>query len=393
MPDEGGARSDEPPVPAEDAAAEPLAAVTGNADHKVLLVLARSAGGIGRHVRTLVEGLPRRGVRLTVCAPASTLNSLEVEGPKVTLVEVPIDRASPARMRDARRILRTQSAGVDLMHAHGLRAGAECVAYASGAPLVVTWHNAPLGRSMWRTAHYALRRYVARSTDLTLAASADLAAEARRCGAHLVRTVFIAAPPLPAPRRPADEVRAELGVGSRPVVLAIGRLQRQKRFDVLIDAAAGWARDESTPAVVLAGDGPAYADLRVRAAAADAAVVMLGSRDDVAELLGVADVVALPSEWEARALVAQEALRCGVPLITTDVGGMRDLVGEAAVFVPVGDPHALRSAINELLGDAARRERLVALGRSRASSWPDEARTIDDLTKAYRDLLRRTGGR
>jgi glycosyltransferase involved in cell wall biosynthesis len=354
-------------------------------------VLARSTGGIGRHVRTLAEGLPLRGIQTTVCAPQSTLHMLALDGSEVTVVEAPVDRGSPAAVRTARHVLRSLAADADIVHAHGLRAGAECVAYTAGRPLVVTWHNAPMGRPAWRTAHLALRRYVARSTDLTLAASPDLADEARRCGAHLVRTVFVAAPALPAPRRPAEELRAELGVGDRPVVLAIGRLQRQKRLDVLVDAAAGWARDESAPVVVLAGDGPAHDELRVRAADIEAAVVMLGSRDDVAELLAVADVVALPSEWEARALVAQEALRCGVPLITTDVGGMRDLVGDAAVFVPVGDPRALRAAIEALLGDPARRERLVALGRGRASSWPDEARTIDDLIKSYREVARRVG--
>jgi glycosyltransferase involved in cell wall biosynthesis len=362
-------------------------------DLRVLLVLARSTGGIGRHVRTLAEGLPLRGVRPTVCAPASTLHTLALGGSEAAIVEAPIDRGSPPAVRASRKVLRGLAADADIVHAHGLRAGAECVAYAGGTPLVVTWHNAPLGGPAWRTAHRALRRYVARSTDLTLAASADLADEARRCGAHLVRTVFVTAPALPAPHRPAAELRAELGVGDRPVVLAIGRLQRQKRLDVLVDAAAGWANDSGAPVVVLAGDGPARDDLRVQAAAIGAAVVMLGSRDDVAELLAVADVVALPSEWEARALVAQEALRCGVPLITTDVGGMRDLVGEAAVFVPVGDPPALRAAIEALLGEPARRERLAALGRARASSWPDEARTIDDLIKAYRDLIRRAEGR
>jgi glycosyltransferase involved in cell wall biosynthesis len=360
-------------------------------DLHVLLVLARSTGGIGRHVRTLAEGLPLRGVQTTVCGPATTLHALALEGSEVTVVEAPIDHGSPAGVRAARRVLRALAADADIVHAHGLRAGAECVAYTPGNPLVVTWHNAPLGGPGRRTAHRALRRYVARSTDLTLAASADLAAEARRSGAHLVRTVFVTAPALPVPDRSAQEVRAELGVGDRPVVLAIGRLQRQKRFDVLVDAAAGWAYDESAPVVVLAGDGPAHDDLRVRAAACEAGVIMLGPRDDVAELLAVADVVALPSEWEARALVAQEALRSGVPLITTDVGGMRDLVGDAAVYVPVGDPRALRVAIEALLGDPAQRERLVALGRARAGSWPDEARTIDDLTKAYRDLARRAG--
>ena len=58
--------------------------------------------------------------------------------------------------------------------------------------------------------------------------------------------------------------------------------------------------------------------------------------DDIASLLGAADVALLTSTWEARALVAQEALLAGVPLISTRVGGIEELVDSAAVLVPPG---------------------------------------------------------
>lgn len=182
-------------------------------------------------------------------------------------------------------------------------------------------------------------------------------------------------------------MRLDLGVGDRPLVLAVGRLHQQKRFDVLIEAAASWAGDDDLPFVVIAGDGPDRGQLAAQIAARSAPVALLGARDDVAELLNAADVVALPSQWEARALVAQEALRAGVPLVTTDVGGLAALVGNAALVVPVGDPVALRRAIERVLTDHVERERLIAAGRSQAEGWPDEAANVTQLAQCYLDLI------
>jgi glycosyltransferase involved in cell wall biosynthesis len=352
----------------------------------VLLVLAQSAGGIGRHVRSIAAGLPAHRIDVTVCAPASSIAALGLDQLAARVVRVPLGGTGPAALRESRRVLRREAAGADLAHAHGLRAGAECVAFLRGTPLVVTWHNAPLGGRLWQLSHRALRHYVARSTDLTLAASDDLAVAATAAGAGVVRGTFVTAPALPAARRPAAEVRAELGVGDRPLILAVGRLKRQKRFDVLVEAASGWDGAVG-PVVVIAGDGPERGELSARIAATGAAVRLLGARDDIADLLAAADLVALPSEWEARSLVAQEALRAGVPLVTTDVGGLGELVGSAASIVPVGDAAALRTAIEGILDDPARREQLVAAGLARAQTWPNETDTIDELATRYLDLI------
>ncbi len=360
----------------------------------LLLVLAQSDGGIGRHVRALASGLPARGVRVTVCAPPATIATLALDQLDVPVVAAPIGHPGPVALRAARRVLRRLAEDTDIVHAHGLRAGAACVAFTRNTPLVVTWHNAPLGGRPWRAAHSGLARYVAGSTDLTLAASDDLADAARAAGALQVRSAFVAAPLLPAPRRGRIELRAELGLADRPIVVGIGRLHRQKRWDVLVDAAAGWSGADwvgsgHPPYVVIAGEGPERGALSAQIATRQAPVRLLGYRSDVSELLAAADVAALPSEWEARALVAQEALRAGVPLVTTRAGGLATLVKGAAVIVPVGDAEALREAIETVLTDDQRRNALVAAGLARSRGWPDEDAALDELVGNYRDLLRR----
>ena len=101
------------------------------------------------------------------------------------------------------------------------------------------------------------------------------------------------------------------------------------------------------------------------------------------DLLSAADLAVVTSDWEARQLFAQEALRSGVPLITTAVGGLPELVGDAAVLIPPGDVDALDAAVSELLDDPQRLADLGARGPRRAAEWPSEEDTVADVLAAY----------
>jgi glycosyltransferase involved in cell wall biosynthesis len=202
----------------------------------------------------------------------------------------------------------------------------------------------------------------------------------------------VSAPPLPAPTRDRAAVRAGLGLpDGRPLVVAVGRLHPQKGYGTLLDAAARWAGDsadrDAVPAVVVAGDGPQRAELAARIDAERLPVTLLGRRTDVADLLAAADLCVLPSVWEARSLTAQEALRSGTPLVATRVGGIPELVGDAAELVPAGDAAALSAAVTGVLADPARAARLAAAGRARAEQWPDDSGTARALVAVHRELL------
>jgi glycosyltransferase involved in cell wall biosynthesis len=357
---------------------------------RVALVLASSTGGVGRHVRSLVGHLIAAGHRVDVYGPAATeeLFGFRNAGAGFAPVEIP---ARPHPVRDAaalatlRRRLRANVP--DVVHAHGLRAGLVAALARrrgdEGTPLVVTWHNLLMGGGARNPALRALERVVARSADVTLAASDDLAARALRLGATDVRPAPVAAPTLEPSTRPVAEVRAELGVDGVPLVLSVGRLHPQKRFDVLIDAAAGFA---GSPVVVLAGTGPEEAVLRARAARQEARVEFLGHRDDVADLLAACDVAVVTSDWEARQLFAQEALRAGRPLVATAVGGVPGLVGDGARLVPAGDPKAVAEAVSALLTDPAAAKDLATRGSEVAAGWPDEAAVARHASAVYAEL-------
>jgi glycosyltransferase involved in cell wall biosynthesis len=113
----------------------------------------------------------------------------------------------------------------------------------------------------------------------------------------------------------------------------------------------------------------------------------LGRREDVADLYAAADVVVMPSVWEARSLTAQEALRAGRPLVATDVGDTAALVRDGAILVPPGDPIALGTAVRRLLDHPDEAAALARRGADVATRWPTEADTVAQVAAVYAELL------
>jgi glycosyltransferase involved in cell wall biosynthesis len=369
---------------------------------KVALVLATSAGGVGRHVRSIAAGLSARGANVVVLGPASTEEMFGFSACGARFVEVEIaDRPRP--VGDARAVarLRRLLAGADVVHAHGLRAGGLAALALSRpvglllnegterAPLVVTLHNAVIAGGVTGAVYGVLERVVAREADHVLVVSADLEERMRELGVTGLDLAIVPAPP---PRRsPADSerlgVRVELGAQGRPLVVTVARLADQKGLSTLLDAAAGWAHRRPLPLVAIAGEGPLEASLAARISAGGLPVRLLGRRSDVAVLLAAADVVVVPSVWEGQPLVVQEALRAGRPVVATRVGGIPGLVGEAALLVPVGEPAALEGAVSRVLDDPTLAVRLAGAATRQAMRLPTESEAVEQLAGVYSGVL------
>jgi glycosyltransferase involved in cell wall biosynthesis len=97
----------------------------------------------------------------------------------------------------------------------------------------------------------------------------------------------------------------------------------------------------------------------------------------------------MTSTWEARALVVQEAMRAGVPVVATAVGGVPELTGDAAVLVPPGDARAVATAVGRLLDDERRRRDVAGRALLRAAEWPDEDDTARAVAAVYREFVER----
>ncbi|WP_329387238.1 glycosyltransferase family 4 protein [Streptomyces sp. NBC_01351] len=347
---------------------------------RTVQVLGGAAGtGSSAHVRSLATGLAARGVRVTVCGPVRTEGEYDFTG------------AGAQFAPDAVSALRAACAGADVVHAHGVRAGARALVALRGrrVPLVVSWHgDGPAADGALGRLSRVLERHVARAAAVVLGASSDQVDLARLRGARDARlspVAVAAAEPVAVP----GKARAELGAVERPLLIAVGSLVPHRGYSVLLDAAREWRSLDPTPLLVIAGEGPLRGELTRRIEAEALPVRLLGRRGDAARLLSAADVAVLPSRWEARALLAQEALRAGVALVATSVGGVPELVGEGAVLVPSGDAGALAEAVSGLLADPERRAAVAAAGLAQAGTWPSEDDTVAQVLSVYDELMER----
>jgi glycosyltransferase involved in cell wall biosynthesis len=155
-----------------------------------------------------------------------------------------------------------------------------------------------------------------------------------------------------------------------PLLLACGRLTRQKGFDLLLNACAALPQDSWSQLWIL-GDGPERDRLirqAVRLGLKDR-VSLLGFRHNPYKYMAAADVFILSSRWEGFANVLVEAMACGCPIVSFDCphGPAEILVeGEFGVLIAPESPQALAAAIVDLLGNSSLLRHLRNRGRTRA---------------------------
>jgi glycosyltransferase involved in cell wall biosynthesis len=188
-------------------------------------------------------------------------------------------------------------------------------------------------------------------------------------------------------------VRARDAVGLSPaelVVICVANLYPIKRLDVLLRAWRQVVMACPRVRLVIAGDGPLRGDLtslthELRCAAT---VKWLGRRDDVADLLRAADLFVLPSRYEACSNAVQEAMASGLPIVTTDVGGMRELITPQRTgwLVPPDAPKPLAETMLAALLDPAARRRVGQAARAAAVEQFGLDRWVVRLATLYSHL-------
>jgi len=197
-----------------------------------------------------------------------------------------------------------------------------------------------------------------------------------------------------APRPPSATLRARLEVPlSAPIAVSIGRHVPEKGYRHLVAGAARLERTKPGVHWILVGDGELRGELEAQAQRLGLAshVHFTGWRDDVADVLALADVFVLPSESEGFGRVLVEAMAMSRPIVATEVGGVPDIVlaGETGLVVRPADPLALADAVRALLDDPARAARLGAAGRARAESTFSLGAHVDGVERVYDEVLGR----
>jgi glycosyltransferase involved in cell wall biosynthesis len=360
------------------------------AAHRVLEVVGMTAGGIGSHVADISQALGAEpDIDIDIAAPPD----LQVRMP-TDVIPVLIPTGLVGHRRTVRTLQEVISAGsYGVVHAHGLRAAIDATraAESSTATTVATIHNLVLPEISGTLRSMLYRRGEAlavRWNDHVFAPSADIAqrlAQAAPRHASKVEVLHLGVPPPPTPRN-REEVRAELGLESRQQLLVtVARLAPQKALDVLLKAV------ELLPEPVhlaLIGSGPLESRLKGLASGPGLAerVSFLGHLASPQDQVAAADIFCLSSAWEACSLAAQEAIRLGVPVVSTDVGGMPELIQDriSGRLVPAGDARALAGAVADLLAAPDERRRLAANALAHLDQHFSRSTMLDRLAAAYR---------
>jgi glycosyltransferase involved in cell wall biosynthesis len=189
-----------------------------------------------------------------------------------------------------------------------------------------------------------------------------------------------------------QQARELLGVSTAPeVVGTVTRLSTQKDPATLLRAFAIVARARRSCSFVVIGDGPlrSEVDSMLNELQLTKRVVMAGSRSDVAALLPAFDVFVSSSLWEGLPRVVTEAVAAGIPVVTTNAGGVGELVVHevSGLMVPPKDPEALADAVLRVLDNPVLGQRLASEASDRIEEYGTEA-MIGALDRLYSRCLR-----
>lgn len=190
------------------------------------------------------------------------------------------------------------------------------------------------------------------------------------------------------------EARRRLDVAiNAEVVSTVGRLTAIKQHRLFLDAVAVAARARPRLLALIAGDGELRADLETyaRQLGINDRVRFLGWRRDLPAIYGATDVFMLTSRNEGTPVALIEAMASGVPGVSTDVGGVKDVIdsGDVGARVPDGDAAGLAAHIVRYLADPGLRRRTGERARAGVLDRYSLDRLVRDITALYRELLAR----
>jgi glycosyltransferase involved in cell wall biosynthesis len=295
---------------------------------------------------------------------------------------------------------------IDIVHSHDYKTNlyAWLLGRRAGIVPLATLHGYT-GNSRREAFYYAADKRLVRRFPLLIAVSEDLRRELIRTGSDPARVVRILNGIDHRDFHRDDQLRgsarAALKLDDRQIVIgAVGRLEQQKRFDLLMDACA--CLKHRQPAVpfklVIAGEGSLRQDLerhRTRVGL-DTDCELLGLRSDVTTLHHAFDVFVQSSDYEGTPNAVLEAMALETPVVATDVGGTSELVrhGIDGLIVPPGHPEAVADAVEQLLSDSEGTSRMVESARRRVEGELSFAARMETVERIYDRLapLARTAG-
>jgi glycosyltransferase involved in cell wall biosynthesis len=359
---------------------------TGGGPEKTILLGAAQAGpGIAvtvcylRDTRDPVFGIDRR-------ASAAGVDYVEVR-----------ERHSldPSIWRPLRQLVRSRA--IDVVHAHEYKTDllAWLLSRSTGVVPLATAHGWTGHSRRERLVYYPADKRVLRRFPVVVAVSSEVKADliAHGCRPERVRVLLNGIDHETFRRDPGrvPEARARFGLTRGQIVIgAVGRLEPQKRFDLLIEAFAALRQAHPTAQLLIAGDGSQTQALRARidACRVGSCCRLLGHVDDVPLFHHAIDLFVQSSTYEGTPNAVLEAMALESPVVATDAGGTAELVqhGRDGLIVASGDAGALATAMDHAIADGDATRARVKAARRRVEtdlSFDSRRRALEAI---YREL-------
>jgi glycosyltransferase involved in cell wall biosynthesis len=368
-----------------------------------VLLLISSAGfyGAERVTIELAEEMKRRGVDVTLgvfrnrrCPNLEIVEIAEERGIRHRLFECR-GRVDPATAMSIRRALREDHIGI--LHSHEAKSniyGLLSTAY-TRTRTIATCHNW-IGTGLTIRAYNLVDKLTLRFVTRVAAVSEAVRDEAIRFGVspgNVVRVdnsidhrQFVISDNV------SRRIREELGIQpDAPVVGTISRLSDEKNIELILEAFARFSSEAPDARLLIVGEGrhrPAL-ESRVRRLGMDDAVMFLGSRRDVPELLSIMNVFVLASRREGLPMVILEAMAAARPVIATPVGAIPTVLthGESGVLIEGRDPEELTARIRHFVEDPAAGRAVGSKARQVVEDRFSIRRMGDDYLRMYTEAL------
>ena len=304
-----------------------------------------------------------------------------------------------------RRIVRERS--IDIVHAHEYKTDllAWLLHRFEGVIPLSTAHGWTGHSLRERFLYYPIGRMVLRGFPKVIAVSDDIRNRLIRSGVRpaTVQTILNGIDHTAFRRDPSQRDRIRAGLGLEPEDIAIGsvgRLEPQKRFDLLIDSLARMRADRPRLRLLVVGDGSLREtlDAQIDRLGLRGVCQLLGHRGDIAAMHHAFDLFVQSSDYEGTPNAVLEAMALETPIVATDVGGTAQLVrhGVDGLIIPSGNLDVLCAAIVSALSDGAGMAARVASARQRVEtdlSFESRMATVEAVyTELYAERRPRSTG-
>lgn len=360
-----------------------------------------SLTGAPRHLLALIDRLDKKDFTISVILPPGPLAD-ELATRKVSIFLVPMkSRSDIAAMSGIRKLLIKYDP--DILHLQGQRAGllGRWAARKLPIKIVYTEHTRTpqfrLANPALDWAHIRAMQMLDKMTHINIAVSqavADFLTTVKITTPQKIRVIYNGIDP--EPERHIDksilDIITNYGLKKQDMIIGtIGSLNIQKDTATLIKAMSRINHKMSLAKLVIVGSGPLKYKLQRLTQKLGLAnnVIFTGSVKNIAGLLQLFTIFALPSRSEAFGISILEAMKAGVPIVATRVGGIPEIItaNQNGMLVEAGDPKALASAIMKLINDKKLQRKFIKAGEDTIKKF-SISKMVQATTKIYQDLIK-----